>query len=59
MVPFKPHAMLQFRLAGHFDEIAVQQLTKFGPAPKLQSPVVTWHQVDPTGHHCQVVGSCH
>ena len=47
MVPFKPHAMLQFRLAGHFDEIAVQQLTKFGPAPKLQSPVVTWHQVDP------------
>ena len=47
MVPFKPHAMLQFRLAGHFDEIAVQQLAKFGPAPKLQSPVVTWHQVDP------------
>ena len=24
MVPFKPHAMLQFKLAGHFDEIALR-----------------------------------
>ena len=35
-VPFRPHAL----------PIAVRQLTKFGPAPKLENPDKEWHQVE-------------
>ena len=47
MVPFKTHALIQYNLAGHYEAIAVQQLTKFGPAPKLVNPEKTWHQTEP------------
>ena len=46
MVPFKPHAMLRFQIAGHFDEVVVRQLSKYGPAPKLSKPEKEWHQVE-------------
>ena len=42
-VPFKPHAMLQYQLRGHLEAKSVQQLTKFGPVPKLEKPERTWH----------------
>ena len=50
-VPFKPHAMLQYHLRGHFEAKSVQQLTKFGPAPKLEKPDRTWHQIEPQEVH--------
>ena len=46
IVPFKPHAMLQFKIAGHFQDLTVRQLSKFGPAPQLKNPAYEWHQID-------------
>ena len=46
IVPFKPHAMLQFKIAGHFQDLTVRQLSKFGPAPQLKNPSYEWHQTD-------------
>ena len=47
MDPFKPHALVQYSLAGQYEAISVQQLTKFGPAPKLHNPEKTWYQTEP------------
>ena len=47
MVPFKPHALIQYQLSGQFEAISVQQLTKFGPAPQLVNPEKTWQQIEP------------
>lgn len=47
MVPFKPHATLRFSIAGHFEEVEVRQLSKYGPAPKLDKPEREWHQIEP------------
>ena len=46
MVPFKPHAMLRFSIAGHFEEVVVRQLSKFGPAPQMQKRDKEWHQIE-------------
>ena len=46
MVPFKPHAMLRFQLAGHFEDVVARQLSKYGPAPKLSKPEKEWHHFE-------------
>lgn len=54
LVPFRPRATLSFHIDGHFEDLAVRQLTKFGPAPKLEHPDREWHQVEET--HTEVHG---
>ena len=38
--------MLRFSIAGHFEEVVVRQLSKFGPAPKQQNHEKAWHQIE-------------
>lgn len=38
--------MLSFCIDGHFEEVAARQLSKFGPAPKLEKPDREWHQIE-------------
>ena len=45
--------MIQYTLVGQYEAIAVQQLTKFGPAPNLINPERTWHQIEPQEVHVQ------
>lgn len=46
MVPFKPHAMLRISIAGHFEDVTVRQLSKYGPAPQMQKVEREWHQIE-------------
>ena len=45
-VPFKPHAQLLFHLNKTLEPIAVNQLTRFNPAPKMENPTREWIQIE-------------
>ena len=45
-VPFKPRAQLIFNWTQDLEPVAVQQIQKFSPAPKLQNPAKEWYQIE-------------
>ena len=45
-VPFKPHAQLVFHWTQDLAPVAVQQIQKFSPAPKLPKPSREWYQIE-------------
>lgn len=47
-VPFRPHAQLLLHLGWSMEPIAVNQLTRFNPAPKLEEVTKEWSQIEPT-----------
>ena len=46
-VPFRPHAQLLFHLDGTLEPIAVNQLTRYNPAPHLTAVKQEWSQIEP------------
>lgn len=45
-VPFKPHAQLIFRLNKDLQHVAVTQIQRFQPAPKLEKISAEWMQIE-------------